>query len=263
MSPIPLRETFEHAAARYHRARPGYPDELFDDLVELAELRPDSRILEIGPGTGRATEPLARRGFEIHGIELGEALAAEAQKNLSAYESVTIDVGQFETFPLDAHSYDLVMSPTAFHWVEQPTGYQRVAEALRPGGYFAEFRHYHVWSPESGHFFNATQEVYSQFGPDTKPVLRLPLPEEIETKEAEIEQSGLFGPTELRRYIQNVEHTAESYTDLLWTFSDHIAQQEPNRSNLIDGIAEVIRGLPGGRAIKTHLIILHVAPLRR
>jgi len=54
-----LRSTFDEAAELYHRARPGYPAALFDDLAELTSIRPGSRVLEIGPGTGQATLPLA------------------------------------------------------------------------------------------------------------------------------------------------------------------------------------------------------------
>jgi 16S rRNA A1518/A1519 N6-dimethyltransferase RsmA/KsgA/DIM1 with predicted DNA glycosylase/AP lyase activity len=100
MTELPLRETFNTAAARYHRARPGYPEELFDDLADLARLDGHSRILEIGPGTGIATAPLARRGYSILGIELGPALASEARKNLNSYPNVTIETGSFETYPL-------------------------------------------------------------------------------------------------------------------------------------------------------------------
>jgi len=46
-----LRTTFERAAESYQRARPDYPDELFDDLVGLAEVRPGARLLEIGCAT--------------------------------------------------------------------------------------------------------------------------------------------------------------------------------------------------------------------
>ena len=34
-----LRTTFDEAAELYDRARPTYPDALFDDLVELAGLK--------------------------------------------------------------------------------------------------------------------------------------------------------------------------------------------------------------------------------
>ena len=52
------REEFESAADLYDAARPSYPEELFDDLVELAALQKGDRLLEIGCATGKATRPL-------------------------------------------------------------------------------------------------------------------------------------------------------------------------------------------------------------
>ncbi len=39
----PLRLTFDSAADLYDAARPSYPTELLDDLVDLAELKPGDR----------------------------------------------------------------------------------------------------------------------------------------------------------------------------------------------------------------------------
>ena len=66
-----LRQTFGQAAERYDRARPEYPEALFDDLVTLAGLTPGDRLIEVGCATGKATRPLARRGFRITCVELG------------------------------------------------------------------------------------------------------------------------------------------------------------------------------------------------
>lgn len=44
-----LRRIFDEDAARYDRARPGYPAELFSRIPR------GSRVLEIGCGTGQAT----------------------------------------------------------------------------------------------------------------------------------------------------------------------------------------------------------------
>ena len=65
-----LRTTFDSAARLYDQARPDYPDELLDELVRLAGLAAGAaaggRLR-----TGKATVPLARRGFLIICVELG------------------------------------------------------------------------------------------------------------------------------------------------------------------------------------------------
>jgi hypothetical protein len=47
-----LRETFNEDAERYDRARPHYPEQMFDDLA-AAGAAPGARVLETGCGTGR------------------------------------------------------------------------------------------------------------------------------------------------------------------------------------------------------------------
>jgi cyclopropane fatty-acyl-phospholipid synthase-like methyltransferase len=84
------RASFDSAAELYEAARPAYPEELFDDLVTLTGLHTGSSILEVGSGTGKATFPLARRGFHILGIELGENLAALARAKLADYPQAQI-----------------------------------------------------------------------------------------------------------------------------------------------------------------------------
>ena len=84
-----LRGTFDEAPELYDRVRPGYPEEAFEDLATLARLRPGSRVLEIGCGTGQATVPLAARGFEVVAVELGAGLAKVARRNLASASSST------------------------------------------------------------------------------------------------------------------------------------------------------------------------------
>ena len=83
-----LRKIFDEAAPLYDEARPGYPDELFDDVVSLSGIPFEGRILEIGCGTGQATVPFARRGYHVLCIELGENMAALARRNLRMYPQV-------------------------------------------------------------------------------------------------------------------------------------------------------------------------------
>src|SRR3712207_1488740 len=85
-----LRATFDQVAPLYDETRPTYPEALFDDVVSLSGVPPVGRILEVGCGPGRATVPLARRGFHILCIELGENLAAAARRKVAAYPHVEV-----------------------------------------------------------------------------------------------------------------------------------------------------------------------------
>ena len=129
-----LRSAFDRASSLYDEVRPGYPDELFEDVVSLSGVPPGARILEVGCGTGQATLPLARRGYGLLCVELGENLAASARHNLAAYPRVEVRTGEFEETPLPEGSFDLLVSATAFHWLDPAAAYPKAARSLRPGG---------------------------------------------------------------------------------------------------------------------------------
>jgi len=71
-----LGGTFDQAAELYQDARPEYPDALFERLVEAAKLRRGDRVPEVGPGPGKATLHMVRRGLQVTAVEPGAALAA-------------------------------------------------------------------------------------------------------------------------------------------------------------------------------------------
>ena len=67
-----FRKVFDSIPEQFDEWRPRYCDELFDDLIEYADLGPGKTVLEIGPGTGQATEPILKTGCSYLAIELGE-----------------------------------------------------------------------------------------------------------------------------------------------------------------------------------------------
>jgi len=50
-----------------------------DFLIEELGLKPGAKILDVGCGTGRHSIELARRGFDVTGIDLSEAMLAKAR----------------------------------------------------------------------------------------------------------------------------------------------------------------------------------------
>ncbi len=70
----PHRMTFDSAADLYQQARPEYPEQLYNTLIDAVGLTSGDELLEVGCATGKATLPLARRGFRITCLEPGAAL---------------------------------------------------------------------------------------------------------------------------------------------------------------------------------------------
>jgi cyclopropane fatty-acyl-phospholipid synthase-like methyltransferase len=161
-----LRTTFDEVADLYDRARPTYPEQAFDDLAELAGLRPGSRVLEIGCGTGQATLPLAQRGFAIVCVELGEQLAAVARRKLARFPAVEIVHACFEAWDGGDASFDAVVACTAFHWIAPDVRYAKSASLLRDGGALAVVATQHVLPADGDRFFAEVQEDYEAVVPD-------------------------------------------------------------------------------------------------
>ncbi len=138
-----FRTTFDEVALLYDEARPGYPEQLFDDVISLSSIPPCGSILEIGCGTGRATVPFARHGYRISCVELGANLAGVARHNLAAFPDVDIDVGAFETWPAEHEAFDLVVAATAWHWFDPAVGFPKAAQVLKPRGALTIFGSQH------------------------------------------------------------------------------------------------------------------------
>lgn len=247
------RETFDEVPERYDRARPAYPDELFDDLVELAQLGPGDRVVEIGPGTGKATLPLAARGLGVTAVELGPALAAFAARRLVGFPAVEVVNADFETWRAQRAGYDAVVAFTAFHWILPGVRYRRPAALLREGGALAIVAVHHVLPPDADPFFLAAQEDYDAVGEGGTPPGP---PEAVEAFGEEIAASGLFRLVAERRHRWDVEYTADAYIDVIGTYSPNIAMPEATRRELFGRL----RARIGDRTVrKTYLATLDVA----
>ncbi|GAA0376801.1 class I SAM-dependent methyltransferase [Microbispora corallina] len=254
-----LRETFTQVADLYDRARPRYPEPLFDDLAALTGAGPGSRVLEIGCGTGQATLPLAERGCAVVAVELGSRMASVARRNLAAFPLVEVVTARFEEWPAPDEPFDLVVCATAFHWIDPAVRMDRCADALRPGGALATVVTHHV-AGGTEDFFARVQDCYERFDPATPPGLRLrPAAEIPYDDDGELERSGRFGPPVFRRHEWELSYSTAEYLDLLLTYSGHRALDPAAREGLLACIAHLIDTRHGGRITKRYLAELRVA----
>lgn len=266
-----LRTTFEQVPELYARARPSYPPRLFDDLVALARLPVGARIVEIGCGTGQATLPLAERGYAITCVELGERLAAIAQRTLAAFPRVTVINADFETWQPEQSGFDAVVAFSAFHWLAPGVRYTRTAELLHERGSLAFVSTAHVLPPDGDPFFVEVQADYDAVLPGHPsaddafyaPPWRLPRPDALadhsdEVVNGEIGASGRFGEVSARRYLWDVTYSADEYVAVLGTYSHQLALDAELRGRLVERIHRRIEARPQRTVRKTYLAMLYV-----
>ena len=123
----------------YGSVRPAYPDEAVAALVDAAWRARGSaasgqggplRAADIGAGTGKMSESLARAGLLVDAVEPSEAMRAQA----SSIEGVTWHDGVAEQTGLLNDLYDIVVFAQSWHWVDSERAGLEVERILAPGG---------------------------------------------------------------------------------------------------------------------------------
>lgn len=232
------RFTFHAIASQYEAARPSYPDAMFDGLVARAELRPPDAILEVGAGTGKATEGFARRGFAVTALEPGAEMIAVARRALAGFPDVHFVRSTLEAWTPQKDAFRLVASAQAWHWVDRKIGFPLVAEALKMDGMIAIIGNVPVGVP--GPLMTALKSIYARHVPEfsnfTPETAYLPSGPFATT----IEASGLFGPVVHQAYPWRWQHTAESYTAFLATRSDHQLMDPAVRNAVLSEVGDFI-----------------------
>ncbi|XVQ15541.1 class I SAM-dependent methyltransferase [Spirillospora sp. CA-255316] len=259
-----LRATFDSAASRYQQARPDYPDELYSDLLAITGIGPPAHLLEIGCGPGKATVPLARMGFRITAVELGEALAAEARRRLAGFPDVSVVASSFEGWrPPPGAVFDLVYAATTWKWVSPKVKYVKAAALLGQGGHLAVWSAGHAFPAGFDPFFTEIQQVYDEIGEgDGSPWPPPPPEDRPDPAAAGFEDSGHFTIVGTRRYLWALSYTAEEYIALLDTFSGHIAMEPAKREHLYGEIRRRLAARPDGRLTRHWSAVLTVGRRR-
>lgn len=253
------RLVFGDVAEIYDRVRPGYPEELVDDVMACGDLAPGERAIEVGPGTGRATLLFAARGLEITGVEPSAEMAAVARDRLAAHPEVIIEEGLFENYDGPAE-FRLAFGGQAWHWVPREVRYSKAHEVLGDDGVFAWFFNRPDWSG-SEDLRAALDEIYERLAPDIPS--RGPgsawtsissLDEEIveEISSAHfvdpLSEGPLFTDVEWREYRHTRRYPTADYLDLLRTQSDHRMLEPEHMERLLDAVADVFDD--GGGAVE-------------
>jgi SAM-dependent methyltransferase len=212
-------------------------------LLHYGALAPGDRVIEVGAGTGKATELLAQRGLHVLALEPSHEMAAVARARCAGYPEVELVETEFErwtpTSPCPA-----VVSVQAWHWIAPEARYDKAHAALIPGGTLAAIWSFPDWANCGAR--ESLRRAYRSAAPDF--AADFPMhPSSRPTRlggdwHDEIEASGRFGSPEIHAFAWSQTYTSQEYVALLQTHQDHILLPDAKRSLLLGAVARGIDG---------------------
>jgi SAM-dependent methyltransferase len=255
------RATFDDDPDAYERTRPVAPAAVFDEFAALAQLHAGSKVLEIGPGTGQATRPLAARGFRVLALELGPRLAERARQNLADLADVEVVTTSFEAWSPRDQRFDAVFACNSFHWIDPEVRFVRAAAALEPHGHLAVLSTPWVVPDDADRFWWDVQDDYVAVGAErVDPATKHP--DLVRGLADAVRESRLFEEPTVVRHLFDVTYTADDYASELSTQSGVKMFDAGARIELIERVRRRIEARGG--LLTCHLLaVLTVAKLAR
>jgi SAM-dependent methyltransferase len=242
----PQSRSFELVADLYERARPEYPPEAVEWIVQELDLHPGRTVLDLGAGTGKLTRALVPTGARVIAVEPGERMLAELQRVLPDIEAVR---GGAEAVPLADDSVDAIAVGQAFHWFRHEEAVPELHRVLRRGGAVAL-----VWNSRDGErpLQRELSELIRPFIPEGRPA--------VGHSAKALANSPLFGDVEERRFPFAQMVDTDTFVARIASVS-FVAAPEEKRAELVGRLRE-IADAAGGRIEMAYVTEVYVSRAR-
>lgn len=254
------RSVFGLNAAGYDTARSGYPQALFDLIARSCKA--DPRVLEIGAGTGLATEGLLTLSLShLTAIEPDSAMAQVLARKLVGAPADIICAPFAEA--VTQGDFDLVACAAAFHWLEPAAALAKIGDLLAEGGILAVW-----WNSYFGHGLD------DRFGDRVSALLQeleVALPPSYRDRRHYAFDSaehratfaaGGFDVFEEAVFTAERELSSAQVRDLFATFSFVALLDTAKREVLLEKLGELVDGDFGGQAPTLHATAIYLSRVR-
>ena len=225
-------DSFGAAAQLYDARRPRYPDQLIDDLLS----RGAQTVLDVGAGTGIASQQLLDKGADVLAVEPDPRMAEIAKE-----KGIPVEMGTFESWDPAKRNFDLVVFGQSFHWVNPSIALPKIHSLLSTGGQLAlMWNRLSPTDPTHSDF----AEIYRDYMNPGSPLIDGSSIGIVETDGntdrliASIRASGFT--VEEHTYPRDDHYSAEHWLDLVFTYSNHLILAAEKASELRARLADRI-----------------------
>ena len=251
-----LRRIFDTIPEQFDKFRPRYSLELFEYMIRQAQIGPGKSVLEIGPGTGQATDPILQTGCDYHAIELGEHLCAKMREKYGPFANFHIVNDDFITHDFGQQQFDTVYSAATIQWIPEEVAFSKTYALLKPGGTLAMMLTRSDYKTPNEELFAKIQKLYDQyFKPDT------PYPHSSFRYENALNYG--YKDLERRDFHGRREMSPDEYVAFCGTHCDHIVIPEPYKTAFFEELRKAVAN-SGGRIVfeDTYVLYLTRKPLK-
>ncbi|MCL1950021.1 MAG: GDSL-type esterase/lipase family protein [Turicibacter sp.] len=126
-------DLFSKKATQYAKGRPGYPTSVLTYLTSLLDENPV--FADIGAGTGKLTEVIAKGGYQVFAVEPNPDMFGQLEQVLRPYGNATPVFATSEATTLPDHSVDMITVAQALHWFDLEAFTKECKRILKPGGW--------------------------------------------------------------------------------------------------------------------------------
>lgn len=243
------RKVFDTIPEQFDKWRPRYSRDLYDLIVERTRLGKGKSCLEIGPGTGQATDFALETGCDYTAIELGEHLADFMRRKYARYSNFSMVNADFETHDFGTKRFDLVYSAAAIQWIDQGIAYTKSFHLLKEGGFLAMFLTRSNYRDTNPALYDEIQKIY-----DTEFVTDQPYTQKFDYWAA---KDYGFSSEEVMEFHGERVFTADDYVAFLGTHSTHVTLKENHREAFFGGIRKAILAA-GNRLVMKDTYVLYL-----
>ena len=155
---------FGLTADDYSRYRAGFPRAFFDRIAGRGLLSEDTRLLDLGSGTGSIARGMARRGAQTVALDLASPLLRQARQLDAAEMTIFAYVAaRAENTPFADAAFDVVAAGQCWHWFDGLPAAREAARILVRGGTII-IAHFD-WLPFPGNVVEASEALIARYNP--------------------------------------------------------------------------------------------------
>ncbi len=136
LSNLRIRNDFSRVAYAYKKYRLDYPEHAYELINEFCPQN-DSKVLDIGCGTGIVTRHLAKYYSNVIGVDKEFGMLKIAQNDSS--KGLVFIRSLVENLPFCEGTFDLITVGTAYHWFDYTIAGKEIYRVLKSTGKLCVF----------------------------------------------------------------------------------------------------------------------------